>query len=82
MKNIDCLVLTKEIKEFKDTKVERKTTVYFVANGLNMGRWTSFFGVHCLADTEDTKQFLKLKAKEIDKAENPKIHNFQVIQKK
>jgi hypothetical protein len=35
-------------------------TEYLIANGHSMGRWTSHFGVHCLADTFDTKEYLKL----------------------
>lgn len=35
--------------------------LWMVANGNNMGRWTSLFGVHCLADTFDCKEFLKNK---------------------
>lgn len=35
-------------------------TQYLIANGQHMGRWTSHFGVHCLADTYDTKEYLKV----------------------
>jgi len=60
---LKCLILKAKKKEFKGTKNERDTIVYLVANGGNMGRWTSFFGVHCLADTNDTKEYLKQIAK-------------------
>lgn len=32
---------------------------YLIANGMGMGKWTSHFGAHCLADTYDTKEYLK-----------------------
>jgi hypothetical protein len=32
---------------------------YLIANGMSMGKWTLHFGVHCLADTYDTKKYLK-----------------------
>jgi len=32
---------------------------YLICNGTNMGRWTTQFGVHCLADTADCKGFAR-----------------------
>jgi len=31
---------------------------------MGMGKWTSYFGVHCLADTFDTKEYLKTQHEE------------------
>ena len=33
--------------------------LWLVANGMNMGRWTSNFGVNCLADLEDNIKYLQ-----------------------
>jgi len=34
---------------------------WLITNGLNMGRWTCQFGVNCLADTHDCKEFARNK---------------------
>lgn len=52
---MELLALKKQINE----KGLIKVWVYLVANGFNQGRWTSHFGVHCLADTSDTKEYLR-----------------------
>lgn len=53
---MECLVLK---RKFKDHTGYIEGWEYLVANGMNMGRWTLHFGVHCLADTYDTKEYLK-----------------------
>lgn len=50
-----CLVLKR--KEYVADEVGGWR--YLIANGMSMGRWTSHFGVHCLADTLDTINHLK-----------------------
>jgi hypothetical protein len=68
---MDCIALKRKIKasEFHETDQ------YMIANGDNMGRWTINFGVHCLADTFDCKEFIKLKHKEHPEAY---IENYKV----
>lgn len=58
---MECLVLKKEVE---DANGLIKSWSYLIANGNAMGRWTSHFGVHCLADTPDTKNYLKIQHEE------------------
>ncbi len=48
---------------------------WLIASGMNMGRWTRYFGVHCLADSIDCKSFVKNIHEQ-----NPKntLHYFEV----
>lgn len=67
---LKCLALKKTIDE-KGKKVD----VYMVANGMNQGRWTAHFGVHCLADTLDTRGYLLLKHEEVEEATTIETYN-------
>jgi hypothetical protein len=68
---MDCIALKRKIK----TKQGLEADQYMIANGGNMGRWTIHFGVHCLADTFDCKEFIKLKHKEHSET---KIVNYKI----
>jgi hypothetical protein len=58
---MECLVLK---RRYKDHKGLIECWQYFIANGMAMGKWTLHFGVHCLADTYDTKEYLKIQHEE------------------
>ena len=62
---MNCIALKRKIETKQGIKVDQ----YMIANGFNMGRWTINFGVHCLADTHDCKEFIKLKHKEHSETE-------------
>ncbi len=65
MKNtLNCLILKRIEVLNKNKKTERTVMQYLIANGMNMGRWTIHFGVHCLADTSDTKSYLHIQHRE------------------
>jgi hypothetical protein len=51
---------------------------YLICNGDSMGRWTTNFGPHCLADNSDCKGFVNLKHKMEPESE---IVNFEVSEK-
>lgn len=53
---MECLALK---RKYKSKNGIISGFEYLIANGMGMGRWTSHFGVHCLADTYDTKEYLK-----------------------
>lgn len=48
---------------------------WLITNGMNMGRWTSWFGVNCLADISDCKQFVRNKHIEFS---GSTVHQFEV----
>lgn len=52
---IECLVLRREEEQKGIGKYYR----FMILNGPNMGRWTNYYGVHCLADTPDCKEFAR-----------------------
>jgi hypothetical protein len=52
-KAIECLTLRREVAG------QPGLYQWLVANGMNMGRWTLHFGVHCYADSHDCKTFLQ-----------------------
>ena len=63
-----CVALRREVSGIPE---------WLIANGMNMGRWTRMFGVHCLADTVDCKSFI-----ENTHADHPKatLHIFEVTE--
>ena len=63
------------LKRKTKTKEGLELDQYMIANGDNMGRWTMRFGVHCLADTFDCKEFVKLKHREHPETQ---IENYKV----
>ncbi len=58
---MECLALK---RKYKHPKGLFEGWEYLIANGMSMGKWTSHFGVHCLADTFDTKEYLKTQHEE------------------
>lgn len=56
--NTELLALRRE-----DPKAPN-TPQWLITNGINMGRWTWLFGVNCLADLGDNKNFVKFTAEE------------------
>lgn len=58
---MECLVLK---RKYTHPKKLFEGWEYLIANGMSMGKWTSNFGVHCLADTADTKGYLLSQHKE------------------
>ncbi len=68
---MECIALSREA----NSSLEE----WLISNGINMGRWTLHFGVHCLADSIDCKQFVMN-----IHTENPesKIHTFTIRERK
>ena len=69
MKRLICLSLSRETKAGEE---------WLIANGMNMGRWTLSFGVHCLADTLDCKLFVENVAAEHINDEKYTLREFVV----
>lgn len=72
--NIECEVLVRELGIVTLKQVVKE---YMVANGMNMGRWTSHFGVHCLADTPDCRGYIKNRQEEFPGSEILKVKVIQ-----
>jgi len=62
------------LKRISDHDKLGKVTEYLIANGQSMGRWTLHFGVHCLADTVDTKGYIKFQHE--DDPDNTEIEEY------
>jgi hypothetical protein len=48
-KKLDCIALS---------RLRGGCIEWLITNGMNMGRWTRIFGVNCIADSSDCKQFV------------------------
>lgn len=66
---MDCIALQRRAKRVPE---------WLISNGMNMGRWTRHFGVHCLADSPDCKAFVR----DIQDEEFPEatMHHFTVTE--
>ena len=71
---MELLVLKKEVPH----KHLGSITEYLIANGHAMGKWTQYFGVHCLADSADCKGYVRSQHKEF---EGSIIENYTLIKK-
>ena len=65
-----CLVLQRAMPFGSNGKT---ITQYCIANGTHAGRWTRFFGPHCLADSRDCKSILEAQA-ELHGLETQKVN--------
>lgn len=57
------------VRELGIVTLKQVTQEYMIANGMHMGRWTSHFGSHCIADTPDCKGYIRVRQEEFPGSE-------------